>query len=396
MTSASSRHTQNTNITVYSDRPDLKHWDSSPGGLVRFVEEPLKYQAEENPRTSAETYASTVASVNDLDVISESDVLLQTPECFASDAIPTTSSEFAELFPSTRRFLIHHDDSTSDGNLNLRVDTEIISADGLPTKMILFHMRVRDLKERKFSLRRYCRDSGREICSSKKKYRRPGQPDHKPKRPLLARSLTNAFTGIKTLTSPRRHDSGYSFDLGDVEDELRRFTLGSEAEATIPTNIIRMEFSNYAQIELHPVRKSKQKQYDFEYWGEPYAWKRQFHLEGQESFFSLHLHHLATGKRFAQIMPDELTQEGALIEALQGGWVPPSSLRIIERNISDDLGDVIVATGLTALLDNCLRHRSRCSNSILSDRLAPAEVESSCQKFVGEGFHRPGYTAPRR
>ncbi|KAI5306963.1 hypothetical protein KEM56_006037, partial [Ascosphaera pollenicola] len=39
-------------------------------------------------------------------------------------AVPTSPPSFGSLFPSTRRLNIQHDDS-SDGNMNLRVDTVV-------------------------------------------------------------------------------------------------------------------------------------------------------------------------------------------------------------------------------------------------------------------------------
>ena len=316
-----------------------------------------------DPRSSVETYASTVASAEDLEDQPEYELPGQREEVSGSDAIPTTPPDFAKLFPTTRRILIQHDDSTSDGNMNLRIDTEAASTSGDKLKMTLFHLRMKNLHERQFSLRRYCRDSGREVCNSKKKYAKPTPkvPIHR-RRPSLQRSLTSALhMGRK---SPRRADSGYESDdeADDVEAELRAFTLNSEVEATIPTNTVRLEFSNYAQVEIHRQRQGHVKQYDFEYWGEPYHWKRERSIEDGETVFSYELINLRTNNCIAYIMPDKLDERQSCVETAQGSWVPPSSMRITEE-ISQDLGDVVVATGLIALTDDCIKRRWHSAHS---------------------------------
>jgi hypothetical protein len=65
-------------------------------------------------RTSVETYASTEPSEADNDELAFKLWDLAEDEC-RSDAIPATPTDFAELFPSARRLLISHDDSTLDG-----------------------------------------------------------------------------------------------------------------------------------------------------------------------------------------------------------------------------------------------------------------------------------------
>ena len=369
--SGSSRHTYSTTKTSYSDapsqrRPSVKYHNTCPGRFGGFVQDPFSYDHEgigASPRSSVETYASTVASAEDLDDHSEYELPGEREQLSGSDAIPTTPPDFAKLFPTTRRILIQHDDSSSDGNMNLRIDTEAVSTAGEKLKMTLFHLRIKNLHERQFSLRRYCRDSGREVCNSKKKYAKPAPKAivHR-KRPSLQRSMTSAFHMGKK--SPRRTNSGYESDdeADDVEAELRAFTLNSEVEATIPTNTVRLEFSNYAQVEVHRQRQDRVKQYDFEYWGEAYHWRRERSVEDGETVFSYELIRLRTGNCIAYIMPDKLDGRQSRVETAQGSWVPPSSMRITEE-ISQDLGDVVVATGLIALTDDCIKRRWHSTHS---------------------------------
>jgi hypothetical protein len=44
---------------------------------------------------------------------------------YAATHLAATPSDFSELFPSHRRLIVRHDDSTLDGNMNLRIDTEV-------------------------------------------------------------------------------------------------------------------------------------------------------------------------------------------------------------------------------------------------------------------------------
>ena len=388
-----SANTYSTNITTYSNqRPTAKHFDTCPDRLGLFVEEPLSFDEGIDPRSSVETYASTLASQEDLEDTPEYDLPNERHHVYETDVIPTTAPDFAKLFPTTRRILIQHDDSTSDGNMNLRLDTEAASPDGERLKMTLFHLRMKNLRERQFSLRRYCRDSGREICNSKKKYAKPVPKSLQRKRPSISRSFTTALHNIGAKPkSPSREDSGYETDDDDdnLEEELRKFTLSSEVKATIPTNTIRVEFSNYAQVEVHRHRHDNVKTYDFEYWGAPYTWRREISYDEDEIVYSYELINKSTGKCIAYIMPDKLDGRQARLEEAQGGWVPPSSLRITEKIISEDLGDVIVATGLMALTDDCIKrrwHNSRAARIHIPARSADEYVQPD--KVADVVFHR--------
>ncbi|RMZ88116.1 hypothetical protein DV736_g4658, partial [Chaetothyriales sp. CBS 134916] len=362
-----SSNTYSTNITRESDAGSvMKWWKKGPDHLDTSTKEDCICADDYDPRSSVETYASTVPSDEDLDETPEYELPQARPHVYASDAIPTSAPDFNKLFPTTRRILIQHDDSTSDGNMNLRLDTEAASQDGEILKMTLFHLRMKNLHERQFSLRRYCRESGREICSSKKKYTKPVPPSLPSRQSSLRRPLSAALQ-MMCIKSPRglnREDSGYESDEDDVELELRSFTLNSEIKATIPTNIIRLEFSNYAQVEIHRLRQDSVKRYDFEYWGEPYTWRREISYDEDEVVYAYELINLTSGRHIAYITPDKLDSQQAWIEEAQGSWIPPSSLRIREKTVSQDLGDVIVATGLIALVDDCIKRRWHNAHSV--------------------------------
>lgn len=363
-------------------RPFVHRFDSAPCKYGDYEQEPDDLdESSDNPRSSVETYASTVSSSEDLADQVEYELPDERHQVYETEAIPTTPTDFAKLFPTTRRLLIQHDDSASDGNMNIRCDAEAVSQHGEPLKMTLFHLRMKHLYERHFSLRRYCRDSGREICSSKKKYAKP-IPRASRKRPSLSRSLTSALSSLGK--KPKRQDSGYDSDE-DLEEELRNFTLNADVKATIPTNIIRLEFSNYAQVEVHRHRQGHAKQWDFEYWGEPYSWKRELSYDEDEPVYSYELINVRTGSCVAYIMPDKLDARQAALEEMQGGWIPPSSMRLTEKSISEDLGDVIVSTGLVVLADDCIKrrwHNTRSARVHVPEGKDPARV-------VDEVFPRP-------
>lgn len=137
-------------------------------------------------------------------------------------------------------------------------------------------------------------------------------------------------------------------------EKLQAFTIAHDIKATIPTDSIRLEFSNYAQVILEPVRRGEKKQYTFEYWGESYAWRKRALRDGREIINSFELLNLKTQQKVASIIPDALSPEERDFEASQGAWVPACSMRLLQKEISDDLGDVIVTTGLVALTDDCI------------------------------------------
>ena len=205
-----SYRTKSTAPTVVSDRAAGKRtvWPSFDDGVEIQVIEPKHHDEDQNvdPRTSVSTYASTTRSEAELqeEETKEEQVspyeVDDRQEKFPTDALASTPSSFARLFPSSRRLLIRHDDATIDGNMNLRVDT--IAHGKKRTVVQLFHLRMYDLAKREFSLRRYGRDSGREVCNSKRR----NDDEASLSRPTLQRSMS---TAMKNLTKPhiRRHNS---------------------------------------------------------------------------------------------------------------------------------------------------------------------------------------------
>lgn len=358
--------------TSYSSSPTkcspIVHYNSEKvryDDLERFFDD---RQPQESPRSSI---ASTVYSEEEfLADLQDFEVPEFTARPYESQAIAATPSDFSELFPSSRRLAIRHDDSTIDGNMNLRVDTTV-SIRGEMCDMTLFHLRMHDLKTRDFSLRRYCRDSGREVCHSTRK--KPKSP--KAARPSLQRSLSNALNSMRpksssgsSVTALTRHDSGYgsmhSIDFNEGEPP-RSSNEEPKSTEKLSTDTVYLEFSNYAQVNVRRAGNNG-KRYQFEYWGSHYSWKKVAHTSDRNvNQTSYQLTQAGSERVLAHIAPVALTSRQAAEEKEKGGWIPPCSMWIADESIvgsQKDLSDVIVAAGLNALVDDSIRLRFHSKN----------------------------------
>ncbi|KAK4155439.1 hypothetical protein C8A00DRAFT_41986 [Chaetomidium leptoderma] len=325
------------------------------------------------PRSSVDSYASTTASREDLDAM---DLVDETPD-YEGNTIPplpvyrrdvvepnvraSTPQDFAKLFPSLNRLTIRHDEFTSDGNMNLRIDTVVTGR--RRTAIQLFHLRMYDLGKREFSLRRYSRDSGREVCNAKRKFTETAaaRPKTADERPTLKRSMSTAIKslgGVKPAL--RRAKSGPAAALGrpgtgystcEGDDELfpdginqSRLSLDSrlargKAQRPLPTNTIKLEFSNYARVDVHRRGGKGNKRYEFEWWGYRYSWKRS--VDKQLGLVSFHLVRDGnTDAPVAHIVPETRSPSQVLADESAGGWVPPCFMWIADETIVDAVTDV--------------------------------------------------------
>jgi hypothetical protein len=272
----------------------------------------------------------------------EHDVPSYTYSPSPTEAIPATPRDFAEYFPSSKRLFIRHDDSTIDGNMNLRVDTQVENRRGKKINLTLFHLRMHELKSRDFSLRRYCRDSGREVCHSIRKYQKPP-----PERPMLQRSFSSALAPFRhknesrptTASGLKRSDSGYS-SIQAPEPENTPASAKERARQRIPTNTIKLEFSNYSHVDIKRRGAKSGKRYVFEYWDVKYIWKRRVrHDEGAEQV-SFYLYRDSDDQPLAHIVPIKMSASQRHEEAASGGWIPPSAMRILDDHIINATPDV--------------------------------------------------------
>ncbi|KAF2455131.1 hypothetical protein BDY21DRAFT_290160 [Lineolata rhizophorae] len=330
------------------------------------------------PDASADTYESTVPSDDeelddgypDYGLPDDMSNLRLAPQAEAA-----TPKAFGELFPSSRPISIRHDDTTMDGNMNLRLDTEVISPRGDSNWVTLFHLRMHDLKDRDFSFRRYCRDSGREVCNSRRKYK--NEQKHTQTEPSAdfdseEESLTTAFASLRrNNTDPldgsqlNRQDSGYGSVRGSSDEQQRPRTATRTytdlPPAREPTNTIKLEFSNYAHVNVKRHGKANHKHYDFEYWGIHYSWRRILPKDSHVQHPSWSLTRVNSDRPLAHIVPASLTPSETAEETCKGGWVPPSTFWISDpaviNNGMKDLSDVLLAAGLIAMVDDTIKTR---------------------------------------
>jgi hypothetical protein len=326
-----------------SPRPSTKSYSSrtsSKGQQPASYEDDLSYSTSLYPRSSVDTYSSRdsvgqahEAEVDEAWAANEVPLLPVYRQGLAADTSvrPTNPEGFAALFPSMNRLSIRHDDLTPDGNMNLRVDTVV---NGRRRKTFqLFHLRMHDLNKRDFSLRRYCRESGREVCHSKRKYEEVGAPG----RPVLERSMSTVMqmgrpkpltrTGTNTSMSSTRSRPGTSYSSAEADDELVNRALGQSMTLDrcakprkIATNSMKLEFSNYAQVDVQRCGSGSAKRYDFEWWGHKYSWKRS--VDKLTGAISFHLMRDGSNKRpVAHIVPESRTPSQIIDDEDAGGWV---------------------------------------------------------------------------
>ncbi|PNS14639.1 hypothetical protein CAC42_1661 [Sphaceloma murrayae] len=311
-------------------------------------------QHDPSPRSSTETYASTIPSINDdaeadNDAHSDFHVPVFSPDSYYDDTIPTTPADFSKLFPSTRKLTISHDDSTPDGNMNLKTTTQVRTPKGRLQHMTLFHLRMYDLKSREFSLRRYDRDSGREVCHSSRSYQKPAD-----KRPGFQRSLTNAIASLRSKSDNRmptlstvdrsimsRSHQASKASIGSAGCERPR-SAGHDIRThpRLPTNTTRLEFSNYAQVEVKRRGTKSSKRYEFEYWGKTYQWRRAVEKCGRVTNTSYHLCQAGSSDVLANIVPEPLSPTQQREERAKGGWVPPCAMWISDEKLVHMQNDV--------------------------------------------------------
>ncbi|KAK7927771.1 hypothetical protein PG985_004769 [Apiospora marii] len=384
-----SRSTAPTSV-YESSRPSTKYSISKASRA-----QPQQYQKQDlSPSTSlcssssVDTYSSRASldEVEDVDVSDASVDYTEIPplptyrhEIVDTNVRPSTPEDFAALFPSMNRLSIRHDDFTSDGNMNLRVDTVV---SGRRRKTIqLFHLRMHDLNKREFSLRRYCRDSGREVCNSKRRFTEPADQS----RPSLQRSMSTAMKSLprphlaRTGTagsgssSSTRSRPNTSYSTADADDDFQTsFSQAGKRHKShgVATNAIKLEFSNYARVDIARCGYTGSKRYEFEWWGHKYAWKRVTDkLTGVVSF---HLFRDGHNKApVAHIVPETRSPNQVAADEEAGGWIPPCHMWLSDEelvNAMTDVADVVVSTGLMALVDDCIKERwdtARCAASAM-------------------------------
>lgn len=296
-----------------------------------------------NSTASASTFGSTDTSTDhdEIDNLPLYAVTDRKRDMFLTDVMPSSSSTFGKLFPSCRRLLIRHDDATLDGNMNLRVDTMVPHRAGYQQDVILFHLRMYDLFTRKFSFRRYCRESGREVCHSERR----AISSNCDKPAMLQRSWSSVLASLRPGSSGlgplsgAHHKRRGSEQNNAFEEDADGSRSGIDRPATLADSIM-MEFSNYAHVELKRRGAGMTKRYEYEYWGTKYQWRHESRREGDLREVSYHLVNMRTSQKVAHIVPEILTPMEAIDEERKGGWIPPSSMWISDTSAYKNMHDV--------------------------------------------------------
>ena len=173
------------------------------------------------------------------------------------NALPSTLENFPQLFPSNETLFLRHDVEVIDGDMTLCIATG--TSQGMGPFVQLFYLKMHDLKKREFSLRRYHRKSGREVCRASRVSRKSIR-----KRTRVRRSISNSISSIHSLSNSRgsstasqtssvsgaesvsnRSDSSAASCLNTNMKRPKRNIPSPE-----PTRQITIEFSNYAHVEL--------------------------------------------------------------------------------------------------------------------------------------------------
>ncbi|KAJ5895386.1 hypothetical protein N7495_007077 [Penicillium taxi] len=335
-----SDRSKSTAPTAISDRTIITAKYQNWNGFEEETEkDESESESESGPRDSVSTYASTTHSTTDAE-----EPLYEVgdrQEIFPTDALSSTPTSFASLFPSSRRLLIRHDDATLDGNMNLRVDTSVPCRGGYQQEVILFHLRMYDLFSRKFSLRRYCRDSGREVCHTARKAASTSQD----KRPILRRSWSSVLASLRPGPHSHSHNHAHGDSLKRQSSNwegghCREHGNATDIKSPVLEDTILMEFANYAHVELRRRGPWNAKRYEYEYWSTKYQWRREFRKEGDLREVSYHLVDTRTSKTIAHMVPWILAPLEVIEEESKGGWVPPCSLWISDPLVYERMSDI--------------------------------------------------------
>ncbi|KAI1813171.1 hypothetical protein GGS20DRAFT_493729 [Poronia punctata] len=402
-----SQSTAPSSLYDESPRPSTKAAGTrAPKLQSSYYQEDLSPITSLYPRSSVETYSSR-ASYEEVDD-DEFDEDIEYPEIpplpiYDHDiedvnVRPSTPEGFAALFPSLNKLIIRHDDLTPDGNMNLRVDTVVYERRRKTIQ--LFHLRMRDLNKREFSLRRYCRESGREVCNSKRKYIEANESrySHIPKsvttavKTLAPRPMLRRMSSSSLFTTRSR--PGTSHSMATTMDELasdfdQSVALEKKERARlVPSNVLKLEFSNYARVDLRR-RGHKVKKYEFEWWEHTYNWRRVVcKLTGTVSY---HLFRDDEKTPVAHMVPENRSPNQIAIDEYAGGWVPPYHMWMSDEsliNVTTDVADVVVATGLMALVDDCIKTRWQPAKNRLRRFSLPEMEFTGPRSFVQQLFQR--------
>ena len=259
----------------------------------------------------------------------------------------STPQSYAQWFPSSETLFVRHGDEAVDGNMCLSVVTA--TDQGIGPLLQLFYLRMHDLKNREFSLLRYGRDSGREVCHTHQIYKKaPGA------RSRFRRSISGSVNNIRSFSRRSSRSSQMSAQSSQSGNESANYYSesalgeGSEVEAHTnvsspqpanddgspkPSNKIRLEFANYAHVTVSRKGIGARKSYDFQYWGTKYQWKRLNKSQSSGRKRSYNLYRGLSDLVVAHIAMQDLNPAHSRDRETSGAWVPPIWMRITDPSI---------------------------------------------------------------
>ena len=137
------------------------------------------------------------------------------------ESIPAISTQ---LFPSSETLFLQHDHDISKGNLALCIATATDQGSG--PRVQLFHLKMKDVKRRKFSLRRV---SGEEVCSTSRVYRTKVR-----RRTRLRRSISSSMSSIQSMSSGRRSSVSSQTSASGSSKSLTEFATSTYGHHKTP------------------------------------------------------------------------------------------------------------------------------------------------------------------
>jgi hypothetical protein len=188
------------------------------------------------------------------------------------------------------------------------------------------------------------------VCNSKRKYIDPVENRH----PILQKSVS---TAVKTLTgrpilhrvptsgslfSPKSRP-GTSHSTTVADDELTSSFEHSHVREQkqkarlVPSNTVKLEFSNYARVEVRR-HGHKSKKYEFEWWDHKYTWRRV--VDKLTGTISFHLFRDGSNTPVAHMVPETRTPNQIDVDEHAGGWIPPYHMWISDQSLIDVQTDV--------------------------------------------------------
>jgi hypothetical protein len=142
------------------------------------------------------------------------------------------------------------------------------------------------------------------------------------------------------MSSLKRNDSGYG-SMHSVEfDDGPLPVVDERKNQQQMTHTMKLEFSNYAQLDVTRVGTKSGKRYEFDYWGVNYAWKRVVQRQQDSVVTRFHLVKAGSEQVLAHIVPVALSRSEARQEEAKGGWIAPCSMWIDDNSIIESQKDV--------------------------------------------------------